>query len=81
MFCKVSRIWVGKKLVPAIKYLFHCELKHQKTPENTIVKTPEATTQKCSFKVFFSKVGKSLKRTCEGVYFLVKFQVESQKLY
>ena len=33
--------------------------------------------QRCLFKVFFSKVRKSLKRTCEGVSFLVKLQVES----
>ena len=45
------------------------------------LKTPEATTQSYSFKVFFSKVDKSLKRTCEEVRFLVKLQVESLEIY
>ena len=79
MFCKESRIWVGKKNDnnEAVKYLFHCEFCIRITVQKYQKQPLRGVPSKC----FFSKVGKSLKRTCEIVRFIVKLQVENLKLY
>ena len=78
VFYKESRIWEGKKLIPTkqlsifftMNFVLECTLK-----------TLEATNQGYSFKLFFSKAAKSLKKTCKGVHFLAKLQVESLELH
>ena len=77
VFCKESRICVGKKLIPTKKLFFCCELsiriavwKYQKQPLKGV-------PPKC----FFSKVGNSMKINCERGWFLVKLLVESLELY